>query len=183
MEWIVGITGASGSIYALRLLEVMKKASMRPHLVISAAGDRVIQEETGVTVEELREGCHFYPVYDVGAAIASGSFPTAGMIVIPCSMHTVAALALGLSDNLLTRAADVTLKERRKLIVVPRETPLHVIHLENMAALARAGASLVPAMPAFYQRPQSMDDLVDFVVGKVLDQAGIEHTLYRRWGL
>ncbi|WP_207707017.1 UbiX family flavin prenyltransferase [Heliorestis acidaminivorans] len=182
MEWIVGITGASGAIYALRLLDVMKKSDYRPHLIVSAAGERVIQEESGLTLDEVSEGCQLYSVYDVGASIASGSFPARGMIVLPCSMHALAAMSLGLADNLLTRAADVTLKEGRKLIVVPRETPLHAIHLENMARLAKAGATIVPAMPAFYHEPKSIDDLVDFVVGKVLDQAGIEHALFQRWG-
>ncbi|MZP43942.1 UbiX family flavin prenyltransferase [Heliobacterium gestii] len=182
LDWIVGITGASGSIYALRLIEAMGELGMHPHLVVSEAGERVLREETGKSLTEVAEGCRLHDVGDVGASIASGSFPAAGMIVIPCSMHTVAAMALGLADNLLTRAADVTLKEGRPLIVVPRETPLHLIHLENLRRLAQAGARIVPAMPAFYHRPTTMNELVDFVVGKVFDQAGIAHQLFRRWG-
>ncbi|MTV47550.1 UbiX family flavin prenyltransferase [Heliobacillus mobilis] len=181
-EWVVGITGASGSVYALRLLEVIAEMGMRPHLVVSEAGERVIREETERTLSDLAERYPLYDVRDVGGPIASGSFPAAGMIVIPCSMHTVAAMAMGLADNLLTRAADVTLKEGRPLIVVPRETPLHLIHLENMARLAQAGARIVPAMPAFYHQPTTLFELVDFVVGKVLDQAGIPHQLFKRWG-
>ncbi|MCW2279090.1 UbiX family flavin prenyltransferase [Heliophilum fasciatum] len=181
--WIVGITGASGAPYAVRLLEVLKAAAICPHLVVSAAGERVIAEETGLTMGQLAEGCVLYDQQDVGGAIASGSFPATGMIIIPCSMHTVAAVAHGLADNLLTRAADVTLKEGRPLIVVPRETPFNLIHLENLVGLARAGARVVPAMPAFYHGPEKMQDLIDFVIGKVLDQAGIDHQLFRRWGL
>ncbi|ABZ84606.1 3-octaprenyl-4-hydroxybenzoate carboxy-lyase [Heliomicrobium modesticaldum Ice1] len=182
LDWIVGITGASGSIYGLRLIEAMQDLGMGLHLVVSEAGERVLREETGKSLAEVAAGCRLHDVRDVGAAIASGSFPAAGMIVIPCSMHTVAAMALGLADNLLTRAADVTLKEGRPLIVVPRETPLHLIHLENLRRLAQAGARIVPAMPAFYHRPTTMNELVDFVVGKVLDQAGIAHQLFKRWG-
>ncbi|MBC9783243.1 UbiX family flavin prenyltransferase [Heliobacterium chlorum] len=182
-DWVVGITGASGSIYALRLLEVMAEMGMRPHLVVSEAGERVIREETERTLSDLAKRYPLYDVRDVGGPIASGSFPAAGMIVIPCSMHTVAAMAMGLADNLLTRAADVTLKEGRPLIVVPRETPLHLIHLENMGRLAQAGARIVPAMPAFYHQPTTLVELIDFVVGKVLDQAGISHQLFKRWGI
>lgn len=182
MDWIIGITGASGSLYGVRLLNVMKEVGMRPHLVVSPAGERVIKEETGLSIEAIAEGCRLYDVNDVGAAIASGSFPAAGMIVIPCSMHTAAAIALGLAESLLTRAADVTLKEGRPLIVVPRETPFNLIHLENLTRLFQAGARIVPAMPAFYHQPENIQDLVDFVVGKVLDQAGIPHRLFRRWG-
>jgi 4-hydroxy-3-polyprenylbenzoate decarboxylase len=124
----------------------------------------------------------YYPNQDIGAAVASGSFRVKGMVVIPCSMGTLAGIAHGASDNLLERAADVILKEGRRLIVVPRETPLHEIHLENMLKLARMGTRIIPAMPAFYQKPQTLDDIVDFLVGKVLDMMDIDHDLYRRWG-
>ena len=122
-----------------------------------------------------------YPSTDLGAAISSGSFPTLGMVVMPCSMRTLAAIATGLSSDLVTRAADVALKERRRLVLVPRETPLNLIHLRNMEAITLAGATVLPPMPAFYHRPQTIDDLLDHIVGKVLDQFGIPHTLFRRW--
>ncbi len=126
--------------------------------------------------------CIYHPIGDIGAGTASGSFVTAGMVVVPCSMGTISALAHGSSANLLQRTADVMLKEGRRLILMPRETPLHAIHLDNMLTLARTGARIIPAMPAFYNKPQSIDEMVDFLVGKVLDSMDIEHDLYRRWG-
>lgn len=190
---VVGITGASGGIYGVRLTETLLSLGYSVHLVVSNAGWRVFKEELGFNASD-REGflnrqfsgypgsLHYHPVADIGASIASGSFRTEGMIIMPCSMGTLSAVAHGSSDNLMTRAADVMLKEGRPLVLVPRETPLHAIHLENMLKLSRLGVKLIPAMPAFYFGPRSMDDLVDFMVGKVLDSLGIEHSLFRRWG-
>lgn len=194
-RWAVGITGASGAIYGIRLIEMLINAGVRVHLVITEAGWRVLKEEQGwVTAKrqsalEARFGhamesgsLVYHPNADIGASIASGSFRVEGMIIMPCSMGTLASIAHGSSDNLMTRAADVMLKEGRKLLLVPRETPLHAIHLENMLKLARLGVKLIPAMPAFYYGPQSMEDMIDFLVGKVLDQIPLDHDLYRRWG-
>lgn len=192
-HFVVGITGASGGIYGIRLTETLLSLGYTVHLVVSNAGWRVFKEELGYAVSD-REGLLnqlfsgypgsllYHPVQDIGASIASGSFRTEGMIIMPCSMGTLSAVAQGSSDNLMTRAADVMLKEGRPLVLVPRETPLHAIHLENMLKLSRLGVKLIPAMPAFYYGPSSMDDLINFMVGKVLDSFQIEHTLFRRWG-
>ncbi len=182
MRLIVAVTGASGIIYGKRLLEVLKDKKVETHLIVSDSAEVVAESEIGGTrsLEELA-----YRVYepgDLAAPISSGSFKVDGMVIAPASMKTIAALASGYCDNLITRAADVQLKERRPLILVPRETPLHAIHLENMARLSRLGAVVLPAMPGFYHEPKTVDDLVNFVVGKVLDQLGLDHGLYRRWG-
>ncbi|MEK4511576.1 MULTISPECIES: UbiX family flavin prenyltransferase [Paenibacillus] len=190
---VVGITGASGSIYGVKLIETLLGIGYNVHLVITNAGWRVIKEELGwnttdrdkVLAEKFggRPGSYIYHNNsDIGATIASGSYLVEGMIVMPCSMGTLSAIANGTSDNLLTRAADVMMKERRPLVLVPRETPLHAIHLENMLKLARLGIVMIPAMPAFYFGPKSIDDLVSFLVGKVLDNLRIEHALFTRWG-
>lgn len=194
-RWIVGITGASGSIYGIRLVEELLACGFEVHIVITDAGWRVLKEELGwetarrLPALEARFGDSlsggklvFHPNADIGASIASGSFRGEGMIIMPCSMGTLASIAHGISDDLMTRAADVMLKEGRRLLLVPRETPLHAIHLENMLTLAKLGVRIVPAMPAFYNKPQSMEEMIDFLVGKVLDQSDIEHDLYRRWG-
>lgn len=194
-RWIVGITGASGSVYGVRLIEELLKQQYEVHLVVTEAGWRVLKEELGwettrraeavekaFCVNPTRGRLIFHPNGDIGASIASGSFRVQGMIIMPCSMGTLSSIAHGASNNLMTRAADVMLKEGRKLLIVPRETPLHAIHLENMLTLARLGVRIVPAMPAFYYKPQSMDEMVNFLVGKVLDNADIDHDLYRRWG-
>ncbi|MDO3409604.1 flavin prenyltransferase UbiX [Saccharibacillus sp. CPCC 101409] len=192
-HWVLGITGASGSVYGVRLAEVLLQSGFTVHLVVSNAGWRVLKEEMGVDASNREAELDrffggrtgrlvYHPVADIGASIASGSFRAEGMIVAPCSMGTLSAIAHGSSDNLMTRAADVMLKEGRPLVLVPRETPLHAIHLENMLKLSRLGVKLVPAMPAFYQRPQTLDDLVNFLAGKVLDTIGIEHNLFKRWG-
>ncbi|RIX53486.1 UbiX family flavin prenyltransferase [Paenibacillus nanensis] len=194
-RWIVGITGASGSIYGVRLIEELLKQRYEVHLVVTEAGWRVLKEELGWETTRRAEAVEkafcanpthgrliFHPNGDIGASIASGSFRVQGMIIMPCSMGTLSSIAHGASNNLMTRAADVMLKEGRKLLIVPRETPLHAIHLENMLTLARLGVRIVPAMPAFYYKPQSMDEMVNFLVGKVLDNADIDHDLYRRWG-
>lgn len=190
---VVGITGASGSVYGVRLVSVLLEMNYEVHLVVTQAGWRVLKEELGWDVTDreraLVKAFGHYPgklVYhvigDIGASIASGSFRVDGMVVIPCSMGSLSAIAHGASDNLLARAADVMLKEGRELILVPRETPLHAIHLENMLKLARLGVKMIPAMPAFYFGPSTMDDLVDFMVGKVLDSLRIDHRLFKRWG-
>ena len=194
-DLVVALTGASGAPYGLRLLEVLLRAGRTVHLSISPAAVEVMAKEldrkvrldhfdpadlfgpVSVPVERL----HYHGYRDFMAGIASGSFLTAGMVICPCSMGTVAAIAHGLSQNLIHRAADVHLKERRKLILVPRETPLGIVQLRNLLACAEAGAVVLPAMPAFYTRPRDLSDVVDFVVGRVCDQLGVEHSLLRRW--
>ncbi len=181
---IVGISGASGVIHGIRLLEHLRaKGDLETHLVISKPGERTILEETDYTIEQVKalaSVCH--PPGDIGASIASGSFRTAGMVVAPCSIHTVAAIAYCQADNLLTRAADVTLKERRKLVLVVRETPLHRGHLKAMLEATEAGAVVLPPVPAFYTRPKTIDDVVNQTVGRILDQFSIDHDLGQRWG-
>ncbi|OMF65638.1 flavin prenyltransferase UbiX [Paenibacillus sp. FSL R5-0766] len=190
---VVGITGASGSIYGVRLIETLLDLEYNVHLVISNAGWRVLKEELDwdvtnrdAVLEEKfgnRAGSlTYHPVSDIGASIASGSYLADGMIIMPCSMGTLSSIAQGSSDNLMSRAADVMMKEGRTLILVPRETPLHAIHLENMLKLSRLGVRMIPAMPAFYYKPQTMDELILFLVGKVLDSLRIPHQLFTRWG-
>ncbi len=182
MPLIVAITGASGVIYGKRLLEVLSKEKIETHLIVSQAAEKVITHELEITKTDLKKlAQHTYHVNDLEAPLMSGSFPTDGMVIIPCTMKTLAGIALGYADNLILRAADVTLKEKRKLIVVPRETPVDVVHLRNMLMVAKLGVYVVPAMPAYYHKPRTIDDLVDFVVGKVLDCLGMEHTLFKRW--
>ncbi len=194
-DLVVGITGASGVIYARRLLQVLVNSGRRVHLTISPSGAEVLAHELGLSVDlanfdpqrllsanEAPTGELVYHHYqNFRAGIASGSFLTGGMVVCPCSMGTLASIASGQSTNLIQRAADVHLKERRKLIVVPRETPLGSIQLENMKRLADAGAVILPAMPGFYHGATSILDLVDFVVGRICDQLGVAHQLCRRW--
>ena len=188
---VVGVTGASGAPYAVRLLQQLA-ASHRPiSLIVSKYGMRLLDKELGIgSVDALREtvgkvawdSCIVvYGNDDRGAPPASGSSLTAGMIVCPCSMGTLSAIAVGASRSLIERAADVTLKERRKLILVPRETPLSAIHLENMLRLTRAGAVIMPAAPGFYHRPEQIGQLVDFMVARMLDQLGVQQTLVERW--
>lgn len=182
MKIVVGITGASGSIYALRLIEVLRQAGHEIHAVVTDSGWQVLAYECHVSREELRQRVDvLYDNRDIGAAIASGSFRVQAMVVLPCSMHTAGCLANGITDNLLTRAADVALKEGRPLLLVPRETPMHAIHLENLLKLAKTGARIIPACPGFYHRPERIDDLVDMMVGKICDQLGVETELFTRW--
>ncbi|HEX6371446.1 MAG TPA: flavin prenyltransferase UbiX [Longimicrobium sp.] len=183
-----GITGASGAPYAVRLLRALNDSGTPVRLIVSGYGLRLLAEETGIDgVEALRAATgdwsrlELYDSLDRGATPASGSAPSAGMVVCPCSMGTLASIAAGTSRNLVERAADVALKERRPLILVPRETPLSLIHLENMTRLTRAGATILPAAPGFYHRPQSIDDMVDFVVARILDHLGVDHRLGKRW--
>jgi flavin prenyltransferase len=180
---IVGISGSSGAIYGVRLLQVLRdRADVETHLVLSEAARLTIEYETEYSADEVVAWAdQFHDNRDIGASIASGTFVTAGMVVAPCSIKTLSAIASSLNDNLLTRAADVCLKERRKLVLAPRETPLHLGHLRLMTAVTEYGAVLVPPLPAFYHRPQTVLDLVDHSVGKLLDQFGIEHELTQRW--
>lgn len=189
---VVAMTGASGAPYAIRLLHVLTAMGRTVHLTLSESAAHVLREETGASVSlarfdpamlgDLGPGrVHYHHHADFSAGIASGSFRTGGMVVVPCSMSTLGSIAHGITTNLITRAADVHLKERRKLILVPRETPLSLIHLENMLAVTRAGAIVLPAMPGWYHRPQSLDDLVDFVVARICDQLGVENELAKRW--
>lgn len=192
-SWVVGITGASGSIYGVRLTESLLSLGFDVHLIITNAGWRVLKEEMGFQVtsreEMLAENfggykgqVTYHPISDIGATIASGSYLVEGMIIMPCSMGTLSSVAHGASDNLMGRAADVMMKEGRPLVLVPRETPLHAIHLENMLTLSKLGVKIIPAMPAFYHKPKTIDDIVNFLVGKVLDSLRIDHQLYTRWG-
>lgn len=183
MRLIVAITGASGVVYGIRALEVLKKLQVETHLIVSEWGEKNIKIETDRTPEYVRSlATRYYEDDNMAAPVSSGSFKTDGMAVIPCSMKTLASVANGFDDSLVSRAAGVCLKEQRKLVLVPRETPLSKIHLENMAALADAGAVILPAMPGFYHRPKTMDEMIDHVVGKVLDQFNIDHGLFKRWG-
>lgn len=181
---IVGISGASGVIHGIRLLEYLAgRPEIETHLIVTKPAERTILEETDHSldrVKALATVCH--APGDIGASIASGTFQTAGMVVVPCSIHTVSAIAYCQADNLLTRAADVTLKERRKLVLVVRETPLHRGHLKAMLEATEAGAVVMPPVPAFYTRPRTMEELVDQTVGRILDQFGWEHGLAKRWG-
>jgi 4-hydroxy-3-polyprenylbenzoate decarboxylase len=181
---VVGITGASGAIYGIRLVEILEKTpGVDVHLVVSEWAEKTIEIETSYTLEQVLSMAHTtYGNRDLAAAVSSGSFPSEGMIIAPASMKTVAGIACGYSSNLIIRAADVMIKEQRKLIILPRETPLSAIHLENLLKLARLGVSVIPAIPGFYAQPKTIEDLVDHTVGKILDQFGIEHDLYRRWG-
>ena len=182
MRLVVGVSGASGAIYGIRALQVLKKSGVETHLILTDAAQETIRLETGFSGEDVEKlASEVHRVGDLTSKLASGSFPTDGMLVIPCSMKTLAGVATGYSDNLLLRAADVTLKERRRLVLVVRETPLSLIHLENMVSVTRAGAVVLPAMPGFYHRPKTVDELVDQVVGKALDLLGVEHDLTRSW--
>ena len=181
MKIIVGITGATGAIYGVRLLERLREAGAETHLIVSRWGARTLQHETPYTREHVESlATVAYAPGDMGAAISSGSFRTDGMIVAPCSAKTLAAIAHGFGENLVHRAADVVLKERRRLVLMLREAPLSDIHLENMLKLSRMGAVMLPPMPAFYNGPQTIDDIVDHTVSRVLDQFGIE-TGASRW--
>src|SRR5262245_4825993 len=182
MRIIVGMTGATGSIYGVRLLERLREAGVETHLVISRWGIRTLLHETAWARERVEAlATAVYAPNDMGAAISSGSFKTDGMVIAPCSAKSLAAIAHGFGENLIHRAADVTLKERRPLVLLVREAPLSPIHLENMLKLSRIGGVILPPVPAFYQLPQSIDELVDHTVARVLDQFNIEHPSIQRW--
>ena len=184
MRLIVGLSGASGIIYGIRLLQTLRKLKVETHLVVTRSAEILIRTETGLKLEEVKRlASRSYEPEDLAAPIASGDFGADGMVVAPCSMKTLAGIAHGYSQNLLLRAADVTIKERKPLVLVVRETPLSLVHLRNMVSAAEAGATILPACPAFHHKPETIDQLVDFVVGKILDQFGISHRLYRRWGM
>jgi 4-hydroxy-3-polyprenylbenzoate decarboxylase len=185
---VFGITGASGAPYAVRLLHALNAARVPVRLIVSAYGWRLLEEESGIAdAEALRAATgdwsrvELFDALNRGATPASGSAPSRGMVICPCSMGTLASIAAGTSRNLVERAADVALKERRRLILVPRETPLSLIHLENMTRLTRAGAVVLPAAPGFYHHPQSISELVDFVVARILDHLGVDNHLAPRW--
>ncbi len=182
MRIVLGLAGSSSPIYGIRTLQVLKDLGVETHLVVSDGAKLTIPLETRSTVEAVEAlATVVYDNRDLAASISSGSFPTDGMIVAPCSMKTLAAIAYSFSQDLLARAADVTLKERRTLVLVPRETPLHLGHLRNMVRAAELGAVILPPVPAFYHAPATVDDLINHTVGKILDQFHIEHTLFRRW--
>ncbi|RKL67593.1 aromatic acid decarboxylase [Salipaludibacillus neizhouensis] len=188
----VAITGASGAVYGVRFVQELLRQGHTVHFVLTGAAWQVFHYELQLDTTD-QEKCleklfggyknfHYHTQQDFSAPIASGSAKSDGMIIIPCSMGTLAKIAHGISSNLLERSADVVLKERRKLVIVPRETPLNSIHLENMKRLSDLGGLIVPAMPGFYHNPESMDDMINFVVGKVLDQVDVDHNLFTRWG-
>ena len=183
LRLVVGISGASGVIYGLRTLEILHSMKIETHVVLSQWGERNIEIETDKTVEYVRSlSTALYRNDSLAAPISSGSFLHRGMIIVPCSMKTLASIANGYDETLISRAAGVTLKESRLLVVVPRETPLSRIHLQNMLRLAEAGAVIMPAMPGFYHKPTSLQDLVDHLVSKIIDQFNIRNNLSRRWG-
>ena len=183
MKIVVGVSGASGSIYAVRLLERLRaNPAVETHLVLTRAAERTLFLETGKKASDLKEIAHHsYSVEDISAPLASGSYPVHAVIIAPCSIHTMSAIACGVTSNLLTRAADVALKERRRLILMVRETPLHLGHLRSMAALAEMGAILAPPVPAFYHHPETIMDIVDYSIDRVLDLAGAADAAVRRW--
>ncbi len=196
---VVAITGASGSLYARSFMKHLLASGHNVYLIITDAGKQVLETELGwqidysdpglvtsqigrlLGLEEIKGMFKYFPNTEIGAEIASGSKPVDGMVIIPCTMATAANIAAGSSRNLVERAADVTLKERRPLVIVPRETPFSVIHLRNLLTLAELGVTVLPAMPAYYNKPESLEDLANFIAGRVLDQLRIEHNLFKRW--
>lgn len=179
---IVGITGATGAVFGIRLLEALQAAGAESHLIVSKWAQQTIEHETGYSMKRVRElAAVFHEQGNMAAALSSGSFLTDGMAIAPCSARTLAAIAHGTGDTLVHRAADVILKERRRLVLLVRETPLSEIHLENMLRLARMGVTVMPPMPAFYNHPKTLDDMVDHIVARLLDQFGIDAAFARRW--
>jgi 4-hydroxy-3-polyprenylbenzoate decarboxylase len=182
MKVIVGISGATGPIYGIRLLEELRNLGVETHLVLSKWAETTIKVETSYTVEDVKSLATFvHSSSNQAAIISSGSFLTDGMIIAPCSMKTLSAISYGYTDNLIVRAADVVLKEKRRLVIVPREAPLNEIHLENMLRLAKMGTIILPPMPAFYNKPKSVDDIVNHTVSRILDQFRIENDITKRW--
>ena len=183
MRLVIGITGASGVIYGIRLLEVLSSVQeVETHLIISKAGEIIVKYETDYKIEDIKALANFtYDISDIGARLATGSFKRDGMIVAPCTVKTMSALSNSYTANLLTRAGDVTLKERRKLVLLVRETPLHIGHIRNMGKLTEMGAIIMPPVPAFYHRPRTIQDIIDHTIGKVLDIFDIKHNLFQRW--
>jgi len=183
MVLIIGITGATGVIYGVRLLEVLSSINdIETHLIISEAGGITIRSEIDRKIEDIKKLASFsYDIGDIGARLASGSFQRDGMIIAPCTIKTMSALANSYTENLLTRAGDVTLKERKKLVLLVRETPLHLGHIRNMERLCEMGAIIMPPVPAFYHKPRTIQDIIDHTIGKTLDIFGIKHNLFQRW--
>lgn len=182
MKIVVGISGGSGSIYALSVLKALKELNIETHLVVSNMGRAVMEHECGVSLNELKEmATYYHDNKNFFAPISSGSFKVDGMVVVPCSMKTISAVANGYSDSLLTRACDVTIKERRKLVLVPRETPLSPIHLENMLKLSKIGVTIFPLAPGFYNHPETIEDMVLHMIGRILDNLGIDNSFAYRW--
>lgn len=179
---LIGISGASGAVYGIRLLELLKDSDVETHLIVSRAARMTVSYETDVLVKDLEAlATEVYPEQDVGAACSSGSFKTLGMIIAPCSIKTMAEISSGVTSNLVSRAADVCLKERRRLVLMLRETPLHLGHIKSMAALTEAGAIVYPPVPAFYARPRSLEEMIDHTLGRVLDLFDIELGIVQRW--
>ncbi|MBN2324164.1 MAG: UbiX family flavin prenyltransferase [Spirochaetes bacterium] len=179
---IVAITGASGAVYGVRTLTALREAGVETHLVMSRWACETLKTETDLTVERVKKtAVRAYDEKDLSAPIASGSYASDGMVVVPCSMKTLASIASGYAENLISRAADIAIKEGRRLVLVPRETPLSPIHLENMLKLSRLGVVILPPMPAFYCKPEKIEDLVDGTVGRILDRLEIPNSLYRKW--
>jgi flavin prenyltransferase len=182
LKIVVGVTGSSGVVYGIKLLYLLNKFGIETHVVLSKWAEKNIEIETDENITEIKKLATFeYMENDMAASISSGSFKTDGMIIIPCSMKTLASIANGYDDNLISRAASVTIKENRKLVIVPRETPLSQIHLSNMLKLAKIGVVILPAMPGFYHRPKTVNDLVLHIVGKTLDQFNINNEIFKRW--
>jgi len=182
MRLVVGLTGSSGMLYGVRMLEVLKRYKIDVHLIMTEWGKKCLTLETDYDFKYVRSlASHYSDDSNMAASVSSGTHKTDGMIIIPCSMKTLSSIANGYEETLVARAAGVTIKESRKLVIVPRETPLTSIHLENMVKLARIGVVILPAMPGFYNKPKSVDDIVNHVIGKCLDQFGIEHNLFKRW--
>jgi len=182
MRIAVGVTGASGAVYGYTLIKALHDLGVEVHAVYTDMGKKVLAYECEYSLEHIKKYAVVHDNADLFAPLASGSFKMNGMVVVPCSMNTLGALANASGRDLLTRAADVTIKERRKLVVVPRETPMTSIHLENMLKLSQAGAVIMPAAPGFYHKPETIEDIVTFMAGKILDILDIEHTLFKRWG-
>ena len=179
---VIGITGASGVIYGIRLLEVLNKLNIETGLIISDVGKIVIEEETDYKIDDIiRLADNYYKFMDLTSSINSGSFKCDGLVIAPCSMKTLSSIANGYGSNTITRVADVCLKEKRTTIIVPRETPLRSAHIKNMLSLSQEEAIILPAMPSFYSKPETIDDQINFIVGKILDSLKIENNLYKRW--
>lgn len=182
MRIIVAITGASGAIYGIKLLESLQPKRQEVHLIMSRWAETTIRIETNYSLKSVRTlATHSYDAGDLTVPIASGSYLTSGMVIVPCTMKTLSAIVHGYAHNLICRAADITIKEKRKLVLVPRETPLSPIHLENMLRLAKMGATILPPMPAFYHKPSTIDDLINHTISRILDHLGIENDVPRRW--
>ncbi len=179
---VIAITGASGVVYGKRLLEVLKDLGKETALVVTDPAKIILEYELGIKEKDIKTlASEYYLPRDLTSSINSGSFKFESMVIVPCTMKTLSAIANGYANNAVTRAADVTLKERRKLVIVPRETPLRSIHLQNMLTVSKEGGIILPAMPGFYHRPQSIDEIVDFIVGKILDVLGIDNNMFHRW--